>query len=227
MIVDTMTIEEVGNAVMKAAKKSITKTTNVINAHHKTFMRIVRKSNKERIDFKPLSFVTDGITFYVCVYSNNKRDTKKYGFSFGVFAHIYYRSTNWYCMIINDYCGVQMYQQHFFERYIERHLKDGSSVSIDTVRKYFKETNYIGLRKFRDNPNHKDCIYSATNIGVCCGYHRGHNISIWLTYIDKETLTLGDKKEVFDKGADRLIQVGLDAFGKRIYKDDLRYLFAS
>ena len=60
-----MTIEEVGNAVMKAAKKSITKTTNVINAHHKTFMRIVRKSNKERIDFKPLSFVTDGITFYV------------------------------------------------------------------------------------------------------------------------------------------------------------------
>ena len=66
MIVDTMNIEEVGNAVINAARKSVPKVVHVMTEHHKAYMRIVRNSNKERIDFKPLSFVTEGITFYVC-----------------------------------------------------------------------------------------------------------------------------------------------------------------
>ena len=224
MIVDTMNIEEVGNAVINAARKSVPKVVHVMTEHHKAYMRIVRNSNKERIDFKPLSFVTDGITFYVCVYSDSKKDTKKFDFPYGIFANINYKNKNWYCLIMNGYSSVQIYQHHFFKRYIERHLKDDSRVSVDTVRKYFRETNYLGWSHFIENPRHKNCVYNATAIGICCGFRINPRISVWLTYIDKETLTLGDKKEVFDMSADLQTPMGLDAFGNRIFKGDLRHL---
>lgn len=221
MIVDTMSIEEVGNAIIKAARVDIERITSVLYPKDKLYRRTIIQGGDRRIDFKPLRSEADGITFYVCPYSNSKRDYKKYGIMFGLFAHFFYKGTNWYALLCSDYQAVNLYQQHFFERYIERHLKDESKVSIETVRHYFKETDYLTNCMVKENPKHKDCIYGATNIGVCCGYHCGRRIAVWLTYIDKETLSRGDKKDVFDESADAFIPIGMDALGNRIFEGDM------
>lgn len=225
MIVDTMTMKEVGEAVLKAVQGNPMKIVSTILQKDKLYRRIILKGGERRYDFKPIRSEADGITFYICPFSFGKRDYKKYGLSFGLFAHFFYKGTNWYALLCNYTTVVNLYNQHFFKRYIERHLKDGSKVTIDTVRQYFKETNYSANCQIKENPSHKDCVYGATNIGVCCGYHCGtKRITVWLTYIDKETLSRGDKKKVFDDSADSLPPIGMDAFGQRIYKNEVPYL---
>ena len=217
MIVDTMTIEELGDAVIKTVQANIFGITNVLFSKDKLYKRIIIKGGEKRYDFKPLRSEADGITFYVCPYSNGKRDYKKYGLSFALFAHFFYKGTNWYALLCDNNTKVNLYQQHFFERYIERHLKDGSNVTIDTVRHYFKETDYLTNCRVTKNPKHPNCIYGATNIGVCCGYHCGRRITVWLTYIDKGTLTRGFKKDVFNESADMFTPIGTDALVNRIF----------
>ena len=219
MIVDTMTMKEVGEAILKAVQRNLMKIASPMLRKDKLYRRIILKGGERRYDFKPLRSYADGITFYVCPFSLCKRDYKKYSLAFGLFAHFFYKGTNWYALLCDDNRTVNLYNQHFFKRYIERHLKDGSKVSIDTVRQYFKETDYLTNCKIKENPRHKNSVYGATNIGVCCGYHCGSTkITVWLTYIDKDTLSRGDKKEVFDDSADSLIPIGMDALGQRVFK---------
>ena len=222
MIVDTMSFEEVGNAITKAAQTNMQRITSVMFPKDKLYRRIILRGGERRYDFKPLRTDADGITFYVCPYSKSKRDFKKYGLMFGLFAHFFYQGTNWYAMLSDNYDRVALYQQHFFERYIERHLKDSSNVSIDTVRHYFKETDYFTNCRMIENPKYPNCVYGATNIGVCCGNHCGsRNLTVWKTYIDKETLSRGDKKDLFDESADRFTPIGMDSIGNRLFEGDL------
>ena len=222
MIVDTMSIEEVGNAVIKTAKANAERFASVVLPREKLYRRTILKGGDKRYDFKPLRSDADGVTFYVCPYCNGKRGFKKHGVMFGLFAHFFYQGTNWYALLCGNFDSVSLYQQHFFERYIERHIKDGSKVSIDMVRHYFKETDYLTNCRMIENPKHPNCVYGATNIGVCCGFHCGSSrITVWKTYIDKETLSRGDKKDIFDKSADRFTPIGIDSQGNRIFEGDL------
>lgn len=200
MIVDTMSLQEVGEAILKTAISNIPTIAKMIIRKERIYKRVIYSGLKERYDFQPLSFADNGIEFYICPYSKGKRDYKKYGMANGLFAHVYYRGTNWYCLINYDYSRVYMYCNHFFERFIERHLKDKSIVNVEVVRKYFKETDYLSTWRFVDNPKYENCIYASTNIGVCCGQMISKNVLAFKTYIDMETLTLGDKKNVFDVG---------------------------
>ena len=218
MIVDTMSMKEVGDAIIKSAQPIILGFISDNSPKEKAYRRIILKGGERRYDFKPLHYETDSINFYLCPYSNGKRDYKKYGLLFCMFAHFFYKGTNWYALLCGGCQTVNLYRQHFFERYIERHLKDESKVSIETVRRYFKETDYLTNCRIVENPKHKDCIYGATNIGVCCGYHCGKRMKVWLTYIDKETLSKGDKRDIFDESADALTQIGMDILGNRILK---------
>lgn len=221
MIVDTMSMEEVGKAVIKAALASRMKILGLSERKEGKYRKIILKGGDKQYNFKPIPMVTDGITFYVCPHSKGKRDYKKYGLLYGLFAHFFYKGTNWYALLLQNYERVAIYQQHFFVRYIERHLKDNSEVTIETVMKYFKETDYHAETKTFENPLHEKCIYGATNIGVSCGYHCGRTILIWLTYIDKETLTKGAKKEHFDNYLGYLEPIGFDAYGNRIFWSEL------
>lgn len=225
MIVDTMSMKDVGEAVLKTVQCNLMKIAIPMLKMNKKYRRIILKGGDKRIDFMPIRTEADGITFYLCPYSLGKRDTKKYSLVFGLFAHFFYRGTNWYALLCDDNRTVNLYNQHFFKRYIMRHLKDGRKVSIDTVRHYFKETDYLTNCQIKQNPRHKNCIYGATNIGVCCGYYCGSKrITVWKTYIDQETLSKGDKKEVFDDSADKLIPIGMDGFGQRIFKNEVPYM---
>ena len=221
MIVDSMSTEEVYDAIIKAVEANTASIESVISPKKKVYRRIILKGGDKRHDFKPLRKVVDGITFYVCPYSRSKRDYKKHDIMYVLFAHFFYMGTNWYAMMCNGDC-VALYKQHFFERYIERHLKDGSNVSIDTVHHYFIETDYLINCRMIENPKHPNCVYGATNIGVCCGYHLGNNkMAVWSTYVDKETLNRGDKKDLYDESNDRFIPIGTDSQGNRIFKADV------
>lgn len=222
MIVDTMSIEEVGNAIIKAVQTNKKQIASATVPKDKLYRRTILKGGERRYDFKPIRTEADGITFYVCTYSMGKKDYKKFGLMLCLFAHFYYQGTNWYAMLCSDYNTVAFYQQHFFERYIERHLKDGSKVSIDTVRHYFKETDYHTNCRAVRNPKYANCIYGATNIGVCCGRYCGRgNMIVWLTYIDQETLCRGEKKIIFDDSVS-LTAKGVDAQGNRLFEGDLK-----
>lgn len=211
MIVDSMTLQEVGEAILKTAKVNIPKIKGMIRRKDKDYRRIIFKGLKDRYDFKPLSFVADGIEFHICPYSLGKKDYKRYGLLHCVFAHIYYKGTNWYCTVSDSFSTIKMYCNHFFERYIERHLKDNSQVNVETVRRYLKETEYLHYIRFINNPKHPNCIYSSTKIGVCCGRVVSKNILAFMTYIDKETLSLGEKKESYN-----ISQIALDT----VYMDE-------
>ena len=221
-----MTIEEVGEAILKAAKKSLPKVGRLLEAHRKAYMRIIRKRKKKRYDFKPIPFKYDGIDFYMFVYSYEGRHIKKHQFPICLVANVLYRNTIWYCLVSEDMSIAQLYQKHFFERYIERHLKVDCKVDIDIVRKYFKETNYVSTQKIMENPLHENCLYGATNIGICCGYHCNYRMAVWLTYIDKSTLTLGAKKDLFDECREGLELIGINSHGIPITRNDWELLTA-
>jgi hypothetical protein len=217
MIVDTMTIEEVGNAVIRAYHANEQKLLNSIAPFERRYKRIILK-NDTRFDFVPVSFLADGIRFYVCPYSRSKSEYKKYGLMFGVFAHFFYQGTNWYVML----CGarfdrLQMYKQHFFERYIQRHLKDDSSVTIDTVRHYFKESDYITRCQHIEHTRYENCVYGANDAGVCCGYYVNDKITVWSTYLDDTTVEFGNKREVLDNHLNALPPIGINWAGQRIF----------
>ena len=226
MIVDTMNFEEVGDAILKAARKSLPKIGRLLNAHRKAYMRIIRNSKKERYDFKPIPFKYDGIDFYIFAYSFGKQYAKRHQFPICLVAKVLYRNTIWYCLVSEEMNVAQLYQKHFFERYIERHLKTDCKVDIDIVRKYFKETNYVSTHKIFENPLHENCLYGATNIGICCGYHCEYKMAIWLTYIDKETLVLGAKKDMFDECREELEPIGVNCCGIPITRGDWGLLAA-
>lgn len=200
MIVDSMSLQEVGVAILKAAPKSTNRIRQIIANKEKDYRKVIIKGLKDRYDFKPITFTTDGIEFIVCPYSKGKNDYKRYGMAYCLFAHVFYRNRNWYCLITWNSQRVVMYCTHFFERYIERHLGDDSKVNVEIVRRYFKETDYLTHYSDIDNPKYENCIYGATNIGVCCGEKVSNNIIVYKTYIDMETVSKGDKRKALDKG---------------------------
>ena len=214
MIVDTMTLKEVGETILKTVPKVIPTIFEMLERKDKNYRKIIIKGEKERYDFNPIHITTDGINFIMCPYSLGKKHYKKNGILCYLIAHVYYNNTNWYCTINYDLQSVQMYCNHFFMRYIERHVKDGSMVNVEIVRKYFKEINYLTTIYEIENYKHEDCIYAATNIGLCCGRLVSNQVYIYLTYIDRETLTIGDKRKAFDDGQKLLetVELGIKEF---------------
>lgn len=200
MIVDTMTLEEVGEAILKASNKSINRIERLLTWKDKDYKKIIIKGQKERFDFLPIPFENDGIKFYICPYSKGKKDYKKYGIMYGLFAHVFYHGTNWYCMITADYVNVIMFCNHFFERYIERFLKDDSVVNVEMARKFFKETDYLYINRPIENPKHPNCVYASMNIGIACGEIVSKHVTAYKTFLCKDTLTIGNKRKTYDEG---------------------------
>lgn len=213
-----MSLHEVGEAILKASQKSICRIVKMGANKDKDYRKVIIKGLKDRYDFQPISFTTDGIEFILCPYSKGKKDYKKYGMKYGLFAHVFYRGTNWYCLITWDFLSVMMYCNHFFERYIERHLHDDKKVNVDIVRRYYKEIDYLTYNYDIDNPQYENCIYGVNNIGVCCGEKISNNILVYKTFIDMETITIGDKRKAFNKGQKALESVVTNEVGIREFR---------
>lgn len=217
MIVDTMTIEEVGNAVLKTARANRNRFEAIVGYNQPAYKKIIYRGNKDRYDFKTIPVKADGISFYIFPYSEGKKEFKKYGVAYTVIAHFFYNGTNWYCQLLESMTEVGLYVQHFFQRYIERHLKIETPVTIDIIRQYFKETNCSSFCLRKENPRHPNCMYGTTNIGLCCGFMAKNHFDVWLTFIDKETIERGDKYEVYNKTERFSIPIGRDNSGNYIY----------
>ncbi len=212
MIVDTMSFIELEEHLLNRKKIIMPLLERMMKAKDKDYRRIVYKSQKDRIDFKPLYLKNDEIEFYVCVYSLGKNDYRKFGPNFTLFAHFFYKKTNWYAHFVDKLSTINFYSQHFFKRYIERHLKDDSEVTSEIVRRYFKEIDNMTYICSIENLKYENCMYGGTHIGVSCGESIKKmcgeeiigQVVVFKTYIDNETLTRGEK--------DRTYKVSQEAF---------------
>ena len=61
MIVDTMSLQEVGETILKTSRKSFFKIFELIARKERNYRKIIIKGLKDRYDFQPLSFTNDGI----------------------------------------------------------------------------------------------------------------------------------------------------------------------
>lgn len=182
MILENMNIQEVGRSLLKTAQQNYLRFGLILSHNEKKYRRIAIKKGQERIDFKPINVQVENITFHICPYSLNKQDSKKYGFNFCLLASFKYRKKDMFCMISDYGTKIQMYTIHFFERYIERHLKDDSVVNINLVRKYFKETEYVCHIESVEKEGYENSVYGGTNIGACCGYKVCDNVYVQNIY---------------------------------------------
>ena len=219
MILDNMTLEEVGKGLLTTAQSSYPRFMGIMSHKEKEYRRIAIKSGQGRLDFKTINVQMENITFHICPYSFGKQDYKKFGLSFCLLASFKYQRKDMYCLISNYGTGLQIYTRHFFERYVERHLKDDSEVSINLVRKYFRETECVCMIESVEREGYDNSVYGGTNIGTCCGYKVCENVYVFKTYIDEETLSRGDKRKVFDESQPLIKPVGMDALGNRIYPE--------
>jgi len=217
MIVDTMTIEEVGKSLLKIAQLNTPRFMAIMSHNQKKYRRIAIKKGQEQINFKPINVQVENITFHICPYSFGKQDYKKYGLNYCLLASYKYKGRDMYCLFSNNDSFIQIYTRHFFERFIERHLKDDSEVNINLVRKYFIETEYVCYVESVNKEGYENAVYCGTNIGTGCGYRVCDNVFVFNTYIDKETLKAGEKRRVYDESQPQIQPIGMDVLGNRIF----------
>ena len=217
MIVDTMTMEEVCSYVLKSVKSNVDRILALTFHKQKDYRRIILNGNKDWYEFKPITFNADGLTYYICPSSRGKKEFKRNNVIINVIVHFYYGGTNWYAYALEKFTEVGLYCQHFFKRYIERHLKSDEPVTIAIIRRYIKETDGYVYCENRENPRHKNCMYGTTKIGMCCGYITKNYFDVWLTYIDKETIEKGQKLAVYDRAKKLITPIGQDRNGNNIY----------
>lgn len=217
MIVDTMNYNEVGKELLKYYSGNIGRITGLLLHKGKEYRRIVLAKGERRVDFKPLCYENDGNEVFIFPFSNGKKDFKKYGMSFYLVVRFFYRGQFWYAKFDGRYMDtVEIYNYHFFQRYIERHLKSDDKVGIDIVFRFIKETNAVTMSKKIDSDKYDNCAYGSTSIGMCLG-QEFDNIRVWKTFIDKSTIEYGIKKKTFDVGSELVKPIGVDALGRNIY----------
>lgn len=220
MIVDTMNYSEVGAYLLSFAKSNLQRVGALLKYNENKYKRAMLINGEKRVDFKPIKFESDEIEVFIFPYSLGKRDYKKYGMCYYYVLRFFFRGQFWWAKVSNSYDCVEIYQYHFFERYIERHLHTDDMVSASIVKDYFVKTNCVTATHRIDSDKYDNCCYGTTPIGMCLGsiYKcKGGDIKVWKTYINSNTIECGRKKEVLDRYSSKLIPIGVDDLGLNIY----------
>lgn len=220
MIVDTMNYSEVGAYLISFAKSNKGRISALLQHNNNKYKRKMLTSGERRVDFKSIKFKDDGMEVYIFPFSLGKRDYRKYGMCFYHVLRFFYQGQFWWAKLSHTYDYVEIYQYHFFERYIERHLHTDDRVCEDTVRDYFIQTDAVTMTKDIDSDKYSNCVYGTTPIGMCFGSTykcKGGEMCVWKTYIDSRTIECGKKKEVLDHYSSKLIPIGVDSLGFNIY----------
>jgi hypothetical protein len=184
-------------------------------AKEKIYRRIILKNGEQTIFFKSDERECNNYKYIVYVKSYGKKDYTKRGLIFYIVTPFTLFGKNYYIYYVNNFNSMVVYTQHFFERYVERHLKDNKSFSKDIIGLYLKDTDCIMADYNINHKRYNNCVYSSTLIGTCCGRKVTNNIILYSTFISKDTLEKGEKKIIYDKGKELFNDV-FDINGKRI-----------
>lgn len=197
MIVDTMTFKEVADAIVKAKVSSLKRMFALMDSKKKEYMRIINNWGDKRCDFKYFFIEKNDIQLYLCPYSRIKRDCKKNGLCFFLFAKVYYKHNIYWCMVTMAN-KVSFFKNHLFERYLERHceMSEGSEVTPEVVQNFFRETDTLFTGKTYSTEQHPNGVLAGTSIGTCCG-DMVDEIVIYKTFIDATTVNYY-KKRIYD-----------------------------
>lgn len=193
-----MTFEEACMEVNKELLRIKPKMKATIGSKVKAYRKTIASIPNKKIIFKTLEFKMYNITFYVVPFINSKKEFMKGELPNFIFAKFYYKSSIYYAIQMTD--SLNIFTKHFFERYIERHLKlEDCSVTADIVKNFCLDNIDTGC-VLADilNTKYKNCIYLSFKDGMGCGNIINNKLVVLKTYIENETVHNGVKREFMD-----------------------------
>ena len=219
MIIDNMTLEEVGKSLLRTTRENEEYFARLVGYRKKEYRRAVLK-RKGKTYFKPIIRIVENIEYYICPYCHGKKEANQGIIWHTVMALFRYQNRIMYCTIDDSNTHVSLYTTHFLERYIERHLKDDSQPGIETLIKFENERNHIVCVMDVKDPIYDNRIIAGTRFGIGCGYKVADNVFMYKTYIDKETIRAGEKLRVQETSESLLAPVGVDNYNREITRLD-------
>lgn len=223
MILDNMTLEEVGMSLLRTARENKERFNRLVIHRQKKYRRIVLKRKDKKADFAPIHSEAEKVDFYICPFYFDKRR----GMFTNLIASFKYKKKQYYCLFCKFDTIACIVTTHFLERFAERHLKDDNPVGISTLRLYLRAIHFTWNPEIVKHPYYDNRFVAGTHIGVCCGYKISDNIYILKTFIDQETIDFGDKKRIFDESAGVLSKIELDCHGREKLPTELLELAES
>lgn len=218
--------EEVRNKTIESicglAYKNLTEHFDEIfakfNALQNKYRKAVLKQNTDdSIFFKPIERKSNGFTYIIYPSSNGKRDFKKYGMIFFLVTPFYVDGKPYYVR----YDGVKrnnkfnVYTQHFFDRYIERHLGNESNLSmVEVIKDFLKETDALDYIKAAEGDKYENGLQLANKVGVDSVTKISDNILLHKTFVGNSTIRMGKRQEA-KEAFERVKPYIFDANGKR------------
>jgi hypothetical protein len=218
MIVPSMTVQEIHKEVFEDIKNLRSKLDEFRKDFKKTVLRGSRYPLIKSYDCK----TREKKNLFIVDFTAIKRsDWKKpivslYG--------IYSRPEGKYAVAPTiDMNLITIYPPHFFKRYIERIVKDGSISIEEIIRQYFKnDWGFMGAvvnEDFEsvyncfenDNINDKVSFVAATSQGYCFGEKQG-NVNIIKTIISEDML-FENQKLIFHELKDAFKEANKERYG--------------
>lgn len=212
IILDTMSLTEVGLIVYERSIGICEKISPLLNHKQKEYARIMIRKGNVKTYFKPITIENYDITFHLIPNCLGKADLKKYGARVLIAGEFRYKGDRFYSLLIGNCGQISIYTTHFLERYVERHLGDDSPINADTFIKYLMETDGV-IYGFDEGVDNK--IQWATSIGNVCGCVLHPRVLFHKTFIDNSTIIKGKKKEANDKGNVLMNRTVLNRVGNR------------
>lgn len=197
LIIDSMTSLEAFDVCRENTTELLPYIVRLIMENEKRYKRTVYAGNKTMYWFKRTCFERNGISYCIIPYSNGKSDYKKYGLLFFIIAEFTHRGNTYYGERLNN-GQMRIFTNHFLGRYIERHLKDDSTPSIETLITFLMETHGHSFGFMQTSRDGSDII-AQTNIGSICETVLSPTILLAKTFVDNETIVRGPKKEAYEK----------------------------
>lgn len=203
------------NLALENLKGNLKEVMRKALAKEKDYRRTIFKKGEQTVFFKSDERECNGYKYIVYVKSYGKKDYAKRGLIFYIVTPFTLFGKHYYIHYAKKFERMDVYTQHFFDRYIERHLKDGRNFNNDVIGRYFKDTDCITMFGDVIHNKYSDCVYASTLIGTCCGRRITDKILLYSTFINEDTITKGTKKVIFDAG-NQLFDKLFDNNGKRI-----------
>lgn len=210
MVVDTMSLLEVSEELLKDLKSEVSVKVTKILSDRKYWRSVLKYGEgKKTLYFKPLEITTKRLNrFKILPFSHGKHDFKKFGLAFIVISMFYYKKYPYVAWFVNDFSAVAFFKKHFFDRYDQRFLQSETLFSEDLVFDFFKGNMHVFTGpQYEDMSNN---VMGVSNDGVLLGEKLSSVVTIYNTYIRVDML----KGKQVDKH--RLLSNELDDYIKEL-----------
>ncbi len=218
MYVETMTLAQIANEIMKDRRYLETKIGYVLgdSKYRKACLKL---KNDGFHPFKRVDFTSKetGFEYHLLPFVFGKRDYLKNSMGCCVFLTFRKHHQIWAGFMYDNATKVLFFTPHFFDRYEEREGK-GSGSRLDLMADFFIRNRAFNHTEYT-HPKHPDSIFVTIMDGVGLGTRLEGSLKLVTTYISNDMLykeqidirsasldILDECYRKFSKGADYLIK---------------------